>query len=269
MTMRVTSQLVVESIGFRIVRTDIAGTLKDISLEDGSNYYVIGDGDGDVSVGPDILAHMQAKIRAASAEFLNFRVLLSADGLVQIATPAGSGHTATLTWVAGAVDGTQLRDWFRYTGATLAITDDETVAEGDYIHQGGLYPNKFTVAIDDLPIDDPRTSQSVVDDGSLVNDISWAEPVKWFLRFSSLGFPYSLAGRNDFHALRSLMQHLSLGHKFRYYRDEDVTTEYAEGTNPTGWTLLQLDGASKGWRPTPVNGGIYNKFEKALEAWRV
>ncbi len=259
---KIVSQLVVESLGFSIVRTDIAGTPEAITLVDGDDYYIIGDGDGTALLGPDLLEHIQAVVRAASAELATFAIGVTDAGLVQLSM--GAGKTATITWGAG---GTTLRDWLRLSGVTQDLTDDPTAAQGTYIHQGGYYPNAYRCALEDLPSDEPAVSQSMVDDGSEVYTIGWAEPTAWRLRIRAKGFPYSLSGRNEFHAMRSLMQHLSRGYKFRYYRDASVATAYDEGDNPRGYHTLTLDAESVGWAPAPVVGNIYNQFEKSLRAW--
>jgi hypothetical protein len=246
------------NVEFTIQRTDIGGQpTRTISVPDGT-YYMLGDGSAE-----DILGVVQDLV-TTHGELSEFRLRFNPSepelGIAQ-AVMNTIGQTATLTWTANGVD---LRDWLRFGGASLAVTDIESV--GSRMVRGLFIPRHHRSAIQDLIGDIPEASQAYSDDRMVMNTVTFAEPRRWQLEFGCAGSPFATVA-TEYHAFRDLVRLISSGLGFRYYRDRTNSAPWAEIDEPAGYSQLKLDASDFGWAPPPRYGNYYKRWSKRLLCW--
>lgn len=214
--------------------------------------------DDDVYFPEALAAEIQSKVIASHVDFANFTCSVSATtGIFSMAL--GGGETGTITWDSTS---TELRDWMRYAGATLALSS--TPQDGSRSHAMGVY--FFYTAITDLPVY-PANAWQTRGDGGKVWTISLGELEERRLKWIFKGGPRS-AVYTEYSALLELFRlHIRLGRRWRWYPDVTVAAAFVEVDEPFGYHELKAK-LPLAWNPTPAVPQWYERFEFEMECFK-
>lgn len=247
------------------VRENISGPWSKVTVAEGL-WYILGDG-----TSRDLLAVLEEDINhALSPTSVAFSIVNSATnfkGRVYLENTGSVGFEMNRTDPAASdTDEAQdLWDWFRWTSdLSLNVGGGRF---GGYCHAGGLYPEVYALSDEGALM--PHVSQSKPDEGDPQTlNVGRAEKHNLSIRLTQSYPRNDTAARNDYHAMRDLMDNfLAKGRPFRFYPDRDVTAAYDEASEQYGYTTYVLDKDSMEWRPDPAFGVWYNAWDMDLEMW--
>jgi len=240
-------QLYTAAFNIRVQRTvGGVGALHTVTIPAGY-YWWSGTGGAE-----DLARTVQTLIIAAHADFAAFSILRGDDGRVSMRAGAG---TVRVTW--HSTGGERLRDWMRYTGATLDVTSAARVYGAYQAH--GCWLCAYGLQLDE-EAEDAVGSLARSDDGT-VECHTYGESTRRTLGVQWWGLPEDGAA-NEYDVVRAFWHDfLRTGQPIRWYRDATVTTAWARWTNPNGYRAFQALGP-RGWAPTRV-------FDHQAGLWRM
>lgn len=251
---KILTYLEVMGLEFRLQRTDGGPhPTRDISLAslEGADWVIAGDDSSE-----DLIKAIEDLVHV-HAELADFEITVSSSGIIGIAV--GAGQTVQLTWKS---TGTTLRDWFRFTGASLVLTD--TPQTGSHAHHRGLYMTSSLQV--DLPGWEPRTSTSKSSGG--VKEVLTAEELKRVtckVRYD--GEPRSTEW-SEYRSFEEFRRAVTKGWHFRLYPDtNESVAPFDEDTDRWGYELWWLEGGR--WQHQPESEGYYASWlgDLQLEEW--
>jgi len=249
MTAKIIGSLYLVNIDITITNVTKADGPTVASITDGY-YFISDDGQAD-----DLLKAVEDAIAALGANFTGLTLDLTTDHKVRFTSAADN---YVVTWVD-----TELRDWFRFTGASTNVPLAGT-ATGSRIHAGGVYD--IASVLQDTPVRPTDITQLRADNRE-VHSVFVAHHDEWALRIGITGGPRDSAF-GQWHDIDEAHNNMTLGWPYRFYFDDSIATSYAIPTNPLGYLTLRLDTRRAPYRPRVRFQNRYTNFEIDLRSFR-
>jgi hypothetical protein len=129
-----------------------------------------------------------------------------------------------------------------------------------------FYPIRYMM--DDLDMYSARVMQAVPDSGMPQTVLTSFRTKHRIGIRTDKAYPRSIIA-TEYDQLLDFMRNASTGRPFRLYPDVNVTTVYANVSNPFGYSTYVLDKESANWEPEPAEGNWYKVMDTTLTAWEV